>query len=180
MGAFSPLLAAAASAANGPRKVSSIQQVLELAAAPQADHRTDLVIQGVVTLVRRFQPEPTWIFMSRMPPGATLLRTKRPWPITVGDQVEVSTAVSSSSHDVVVQNVTVLKCWCAGPPKAVTLDEAIKGKGAGELITVFGPVRRGSDAVFIGSGPGLRADFGDRPDALSVLQNLKKEARRWK
>ena len=135
-------------------------------------------LRGVVTLAPDSSGPNYGLLYFQDSSGGILMRTTRRWSIEAGDTVEVSGLVRSP-HSVTVQNVTRLDGG-AKPQlelRFVSLEEALRGDGFGELITVSGPLRKVGDAILVGPGPSLKTYFRNQSKNAAVLQNLKEGSR---
>jgi signal transduction histidine kinase/AmiR/NasT family two-component response regulator len=105
--------------------------------------------------------------------GGMLIRTRRRWPISVGDLVEVS-AAAQSPNPLAVQNVIRIASGVKLDPSPASEQEALSGARLGELITVSGKLHKSADGIVVGD---LRASFGFHPDAVEMAPNLKDGSR---
>jgi signal transduction histidine kinase/ActR/RegA family two-component response regulator len=165
------VLAPAAANGSSEKRPHELTTIREMRAAPVSSNTSSYRLQGVVTLA----PDPSgpdFDFCVQDSTGGLLMRTRRHWPVSLGDTIEVSGTVRSPSS-VSVQNVVRLEKGMAIQPKPMGLNQAASGAGLGELITVSGELRKISDAIVIGPAPELKASFQKRSDSFSLLQNLK-------
>ena len=165
------ILLPAAIGADTEKHAPEVTTIRKLRGAPALNFAISCRLRGVVTLAPG-SSGPDFDFYIQDSTGGLMMRTRRHWPVSVGDKVEVSGTVRSPAS-VAVQNVIRLGHDVAIQPRALPLNQAVSGDGLGELITVSGDLRKGPDAILIGSGLGLKASFQHRSDSSSLLENLK-------
>src|SRR5579872_5212250 len=154
-----------------PKDLTTARQVRALGDAPSSPgNNGHCRLQGVVTLA----PNPEGLnydFYLQDSTGGILMRATRLWSIGVGDTVEVSGLIRSP-RSVTVQNVIRLHGGATLSPRSLSLEEALRGDGFGELVTVPGALRKRGDAILVGPEPSLRTFVRNRYENAALLRNV--------